>query len=129
VCGECQCKPDHYGQYCDICQDCGPLNCTLYVDCVTCVYEKYDKVSIPGYEFGFLRRECTRREIRRLQKIADNMMESCRYHSLCGVVSVCLILSIDKNAAAEKILYFCRWLTGECSKNVSNPFVEIFLSG
>ncbi|XP_063692684.1 integrin beta pat-3-like isoform X5 [Bolinopsis microptera] len=42
VCGECQCKPDHYGKYCDICQNCGPLNCTLYLDCVECVYEKFD---------------------------------------------------------------------------------------
>ena len=39
VCGECQCKPGHTGKYCHICQECGPLDCSLYVDCVKCVHD------------------------------------------------------------------------------------------
>jgi len=38
-CGQCECNKDHYGQYCDICPDCGPLDCDLYIECVKCVYE------------------------------------------------------------------------------------------
>ena len=43
VCGSCRCKPDHFGEFCDICQDCGPLNCTKYEECVRCMFD--DKVS------------------------------------------------------------------------------------
>ena len=37
-CGKCMCKKEHYGQFCDICQNCGPLDCSKYTECVTCVY-------------------------------------------------------------------------------------------
>ena len=39
MCGECQCQAGQYsGKYCDICPDCGPLDCGIYRDCVTCYH-------------------------------------------------------------------------------------------